>query len=361
MRFYSFALGITILFQMVSMHRGDVIKNWKLSKPARYHNESSFLSENIMPFVVPDLFSSKKGIFPLKRRNIVLTSTSSQIIPLVVNFVLSLYKLSLSHTTGNIEFIVVTFDEETIALCDRLYMPCWYPLGVFKKGGVISDPLYSKYDTDAFKKRTLAVTRIIHMLLTAGANVLNCDADIVLLKSPFDFFAQRNSFDMFISGNSLDNLNTGFYFVKSTERSIDFFKTMFTKCQTKDIDDQKCFNILANKTGYLAHIDMLPQMIFPTTGCLWGKMSHSKHAGAHVFHASCQLGLQKKLLFFRKHKMIGIGCMRTFMTRRLEMRGAETNILRNTLVSLLNISEQSRNARDFMENIYSNNNNECVW
>jgi hypothetical protein len=348
---------ITILFivQYQCYQISDVLS----SGAQRYVDQRYHLSQAVSSFTVSDMTISKKNTRPLKDRNIVITSSSAQILPLVVNMALSLHVLNINTTTTSaiVEFIIVVYDSISINHCEKLMLPCWYPKDLLKEWKIVNNGLYSDYGSDLFKQRTLVLTRIIHSLLKAGANVLSCDADVVLLKEPFQYFDQlATSFDFYISGNSLDNLNTGYYFVKSSKFTIHLFDEMLTKCKDNDMDDQKCLNTLLQHTptSYSDRVKFLPSADFPTTGCIWGNLKPTLQAQAYVFHASCQLGLQKKLIFFRKHRMIGIECMRFHMERRLEQRGMFQLILNRTMTDLMNTANQSSGLSDFMMRIYSN-------
>ena len=334
-------------------------QDWVLSSSAKVvASERDSLCSNIEPFRVSDIVTAKNRKFPLKNSEVILTSTSAQILPFVVNFVLSLYRLcDHPQMTIKAQFIIVAFDAETIDLCDKLWLPCWYPGNLFGEAKISGrNGLYSDYGSSIFNERTLVLTRIIYMLLEAGANILSCDADSVLLQPPHSYFARAGSnMHLFISGNTVDNLNTGYFYARRSPFTVKLFGDMYKQCKDDNIDDQKCLNKLLARRGLsFENVMLLPSDIFPTTGCVWGRLNQSARISAHLFHASCQLGLQKKLLFFRKHNMVGIECMRVRIARRLEQRGTYSGILNGTTSDLVNISSSSLNLRDFLNRIYSN-------
>ena len=275
---------------------------------------SAKLSNHIAAFSPEETFQSTTV-----HKEIIIASANSQVLPLVLNLLKSIRNLDIVPDAGRqLRFLLVVFNPEALTLCEEFALPCFYPKRLFAHLGIQHlDKTYMAYGSEHFKRITLSLTHIIGWFLREGWTVFNTDVDIVWLKSPYeapaDIFAYNNANDIAIGGNNRpyykknDDINTGFYRVKPTEWSVNFFEQMFKECEHRNVDDQDCMKKRLSEGGEaaMAHLAFLNTTDYPISGCVWKKMKDEDRKNrAHLFHAACMSGMAEKLSFMNNFGML---------------------------------------------------------
>ncbi|PHU22367.1 hypothetical protein BC332_07474 [Capsicum chinense] len=145
--------------------------------------------------------------------------------------------------------LIVAMDQTSYKRCMFLHLHC-YKLetdGV----GFIGEKLYMSKD---FIKMMWERTRFLGDILKSGYSFVFTDTDVLWLRNPFPRLSHNNSIDLQISTDEFNGnqwseanlINTGFYMIRSNNRTIALFDKWYTK---KD-----------NSTG-LKEQDVLQKMI----------------------------------------------------------------------------------------------------
>ena len=264
------------------------------------------LSSNVKAFSPNEVFV--KGT----KKELIMTSANSQVMPLVLNLLRSIKSLDISADDRQLRLLLVVFNPEALGLCEELRLPCFYPKHLFHQLGILHnmDRNYMVYGNEHFKRITLSLTHIIGWFLREEWTVFNTDVDIVWLKSPYDSSHISSSIfsytkDIAVGGNnrpyykSDHDINTGYYRVRPSEWSARFFERMYHECKDSHVDDQDCMKKLLSEGGETAmsHLAFLNTTDYPISGCVWKKMKDFQRERAHLFHAACMNGMAEKLGF----------------------------------------------------------------
>lgn len=272
------------------------------------------LSEHVKPFSPYEAFDKES------KRELLVISANSGVMPLVLNLLKSIKSLDLepgaSDEGRQLRFLVVVFTEETLSLCDMLHIPCYHPRKAFQVLGLMHlGSNYAQYGSDNFKRITLSLTHIIGWFLREGWTVFNTDVDIAWLRSPYKQPHSILSYgnDIAIGGNNRpyfnkdSDINTGYYRVRPSEWSSIFFEKMFHECKESNVDDQDCMKkkLKAGGDRSMAHVTFLNSTDYPISACVWRKMKEEdKKQRAHLFHAACMNGMAEKLGFMNDNGML---------------------------------------------------------
>ncbi len=159
------------------------------------------------------------------------------------------------------------------------------------------------FGTKEFNCLTLEKLRVVHEYLVAGKTILLCDVDIVMLKNPLpyvvkeleshDLVFQNEGYVYQISGKQA--INTGFFAVKSSKKTIDLFNIEDEVVQKKqDLNDQDLINLRLNRNNEFKKfkIKVLPEEDFPC-GRYW--FQNHKGCSPYLVHYNFLKGSDRKL------------------------------------------------------------------
>ncbi|KAI8816563.1 nucleotide-diphospho-sugar transferase-domain-containing protein [Fimicolochytrium jonesii] len=147
------------------------------------------------------------------------------------------------------KFIIVSQDPES-----NVYLKSNTLLSTFDGAaiGVDSTAAQSAWRSPAYNHIVKMKVLIVRQILEMGYHVLFSDVDIVWLDDPLKYFVgdvdwefEPNELgDDFQPGNTA---NTGFYWIKSSKKTIDLMKTVEVEAaKVPDLDDQTVWSILLN-------------------------------------------------------------------------------------------------------------------
>ncbi len=233
------------------------------------------------------------------------------------NLVLSIEKLGLKN------YILFAFDKESYnsMLSNNIQ--------VFYDESINCDQKFGKFGTAQFKNVTNYKFVPLLKLLKKGYNVLFVDADIVFIKNPFPFF--NKGFDISIQygqgeiineeylntkqnpiglgGDKYNYLCTGFFYVQSNQRSINFFEKalqcLLDNSDKVEFDDQDAFNEVFQKNRSNIKLDVLEPYLFPNGGVFTreSKFKDMCRKDPVILHANYVFGLQNKIKLFKEIDM----------------------------------------------------------
>ncbi|KAI3703588.1 hypothetical protein L1987_73778 [Smallanthus sonchifolius] len=135
---------------------------------------------------------------------------------------------------------------------------------------------------------------------TAGSHPANSDADIMWFRDPFSQFDKDDDIQFscdFFNGNPFDlrNLpNTGFSYVKSNEKTIQFYKFWYNSSMTyPGIHDQDAFNRIKSDP-FICNLGL--RIRFIDTTYFGGFCQPSRDLNkVCTMHANCCVGLENKV------------------------------------------------------------------
>jgi len=126
--------------------------------------------------------------------------------------------------------IMFATDQATYDLCQKLGIPAFYDESIF---GDLPEKAARGYGDKNFSQMMLAKVYCVHLVLSAGYNVLFQDVDVVWYKNPLPYFdtsPEVEEWDMMFQDDGARSAryapyspNTGFYFVRHNERTVYFF------------------------------------------------------------------------------------------------------------------------------------------
>lgn len=278
------------------------------------HNESSLWPAGLHSSVTAQPRCNQKGQLDqnvrafewggsLKSKEIILIFGNLEVVPLILNLLQSIREVKVSML---VSFLVVAMDAQALKLCSKLKIPAWYP-PLFDSVG----PRYSDFGSLEFRESLIRTTTCIKRFLELGYNVFLTDVDIVWLRDSYPYIMRSNA-TIWIGGNKVDQYNTGWYHSRANDQSV----SLFGKIMTCTIgDDQHCFNKYQGQ--YEGLIEYIPKTLFPTTGCAWKRLTPKEKEAAYVFHASCNVGMKNKLMFYCQNGMFRIDMFRNRTQRDL--------------------------------------------
>lgn len=182
-----------------------------------------------------------------------------------------------------------------------------YKLRVFEMSQIINTGTYLSRNFNIMTKRKFEA--IVH-LLELNEDVLYVDTDIVFLTNPlsqmdhgFDLNIQN---DQCASPYDLSYLCTGFMYIKSNTKTINFFKQALAEVVKSDytICDQCALNLLI-KNKYDISVNVLDVCKFPN-GCRYfkGTDKNCSRQDALIVHNNYIKGLDEKFKRFANNGLI---------------------------------------------------------
>ncbi len=129
------------------------------------------------------------------------------------NLLHSMKMVSLSN------YFVIALDGAMAHWLQQNKIPCYY------KQGTEEVAQYVTHNTEQFNKITRLKPYYVLEIIKLGYNVLLLDADVVLIRNPFDYFHSKprySEYDFFIQQDDVNIPNSGFYFMRSRSNTINF-------------------------------------------------------------------------------------------------------------------------------------------
>ncbi|KAK1261713.1 hypothetical protein QJS04_geneDACA018910 [Acorus gramineus] len=205
--------------------------------------------------------------------------------------------LSIGNGTRKLlkHLVIVALDDKAYARCFSLHLHC---ISLKIEGADFEGE--KRFMTPGFLKVGWRRIDFLRSVLQMGYNFISTDADIMWFRNPFSYFQPDGDFqitcDQFL-GNPVDlnnRANIGFQYVKSNNRTIEFFKFWYLQ-REKDPGhlDQDVFNSI-KYDPYVRKIGI--QFRFLTTALFGGFCQPSRDLNkACTMHANCCAGLGSKL------------------------------------------------------------------
>ena len=168
-------------------------------------------NDNVIRVFNPETISEDNDT-PFKNRELIVSSFEKQTVIWAVNFLESLFKLTRpleksGLSVDHIEVLFIVYDEETLKMCDKISLPCWYPLDMFsrpppaleskgrRKKRNENDAMNSPDGvvTNPFQLRAALRLQAVSRLVEGGANVLLSETDVYWLRTPYAYFSKENT------------------------------------------------------------------------------------------------------------------------------------------------------------------------
>ncbi|XP_074382792.1 uncharacterized protein At4g15970 isoform X3 [Apium graveolens] len=192
--------------------------------------------------------------------------------------------------------VVIALDQRAFSRCKDVHTHCF----TLSTEGVDFSQEAAFLSVDYLKMMWRRID-FLRYVLQMGYNFVFTDADIMWFRNPFPHFNRDMDFqiacDQFF-GNSTDvernNPNGGFTFVKSNNRSIEFYKFWYSSRENyPGFHDQDVFNRI-KMHSFLADIGL--KMRFLDTAYFGGFCEPSEDLNkVCTMHANCCIGLESKV------------------------------------------------------------------
>ena len=223
-------------------------------------------------------------LLPMVARNnhVVLTGVSYNYRFMLMNFVCNLRRLGVYDT-----LIVAAWDEEMYQFCFKMGLPVFlYETDVF---GKINMKVDMAYGSQAFRKVTKLKSQVVLAILKKGYDVTWTDTDIAWLQNPIplmanmesDFVVQSNAPSKEAVANGPLRINSGFYRVRSTPKTIVAMEQIVLHAAASPLTEQPSFYMVlcGGKEGNFKRGDseclypgpggvLLQDVAAPTEGCV---------------------------------------------------------------------------------------------
>ncbi|KAL5702231.1 hypothetical protein ACHQM5_027472 [Ranunculus cassubicifolius] len=212
----------------------------------------------------------------------------------IVDLFLESFRIG-DHTSRLLKhLVIIALDRKAYVRCLSVHLHCF----ALTTGLDLTKEAY--FMTPNYLNMMWRRIDFLRSVLEKGYNFIFTDADIMWFRDPFPRFYQNADFqiacDHFL-GNSydLDNrVNGGFNYVKSNNRTIQFYKFWYSSRETyPGRHDQDVFNMI-KYDPFITEIGLT--MRFLNTAYFGGLCEPSKNLN-HVctMHANCCFGLDSKL------------------------------------------------------------------
>ncbi|KAL2518668.1 Nucleotide-diphospho-sugar transferase family protein [Abeliophyllum distichum] len=191
--------------------------------------------------------------------------------------------------------VIISLDRKAFSRCLLVHMHCY---ALATEGVDFSHEAY--FMTPDYLKMMWRRINFLESVLEMGYNFIFTDADIMWFRDPFPHFHPNTDFQIacdHFSGDSSDienRPNGGFKFVRSNNRSIEFYRFWYSSRETyPGLHDQDVLNRIKNDS-FIREIGL--KMRFLDTAYFGGFCEPSKDLNqVCTMHANCCFGLDSKL------------------------------------------------------------------
>ncbi|KAK9065628.1 hypothetical protein SSX86_015029 [Deinandra increscens subsp. villosa] len=192
--------------------------------------------------------------------------------------------------------VVVTAGEKAYARCSKLHPHCYH---LITNGTNVSKE-EADFMTADYLKIVWSKIDFMGKVLDLGYNFVFSDADIMWFRDPFSHFDKDADIQIscdFFNGNPSDlrNLpNTGFSYVKSNNKTIQFYKLWYNSRMTyPGLHDQDAFNKI-KFSPFVRNVGL--RIRFVDTAYFGGFCRPSRDLNkVCTMHANCCVGLENKV------------------------------------------------------------------
>ncbi|KAK8955683.1 hypothetical protein KSP40_PGU019596 [Platanthera guangdongensis] len=191
--------------------------------------------------------------------------------------------------------VIIAFDKKAYLRCVAIHHHCF---ALATEG--VDFSVQENFMTDGYLKMMWRRIDFLRIVLEMGYNFIFTDADIMWFRSPLPRFFSDGDFqiacDQFY-GDPLDRNNRpngGFNFVKSNNRTIEFYKFWYSsRLKNPGFHDQDVLNIIKHDP-FIDKIGL--QMRFLSTRFFGGICQPSRDFNeVCTMHANCCIGLRRKI------------------------------------------------------------------
>ncbi|CAA0821372.1 Nucleotide-diphospho-sugar transferase family protein [Striga hermonthica] len=270
--------------------------NYRVRLVAKPYSNSSFSShvndnENSLESIL------RRASMEDNKTVIITTLNAAWIEP---NFIFDLFleSFKIGNRTQNLlkHLVVVALDQKAYSRCVYLHPHCF----ALKTNDDVDFSGTAHYMSDDYLKMMWIRIDFLRSVLEMGYDFVFSDADIMWLRNPFPRFDPNGDFQIacdFYRDNStnMHNFpNGGFTYVKSNERTIEFYKFWHTaKDYFPGKHDQDVFNEI-KFSPFLTRVGL--RVRFLDTAYFGGLCEPSKDLDLVVtMHANCCIGIYNKM------------------------------------------------------------------
>eukprot|EP01032_Pedospumella_encystans_P023021 gene23021-26075_t len=167
-----------------------------------------------------------------KRRVAIVMVANEGVMDLLLNFICSAEGVGVD--IGSV--VVFVGDNKFVSVIENIGAKAVYHPDL----GSMPAHAAKGYLDDTFSRMMWFKTTSVYLALSAGFEVMFQDVDLVWLKDPFPYFAERSEDILFMDDGARTPrytpffVNSGFYFVKYNERTLYMFEKMM-KCGASEI------------------------------------------------------------------------------------------------------------------------------
>ncbi|XP_052153421.1 uncharacterized protein At4g15970-like isoform X3 [Oryza glaberrima] len=191
--------------------------------------------------------------------------------------------------------VIIAFDWNAYKQCLKIHPYC-FALGT--DGVDFSEE--KRFLTSGYLEMMWKRIDFLRLVLESGFSFIFSDADIMWFRSPFPYFYPDGDFQIacdhyFGNATDLRNIaNGGFNYVKSNERSIEFYGFWYSsRLRYPGLHDQDVFNVIKHDP-YVSDIGL--KIKFLSTSYFGGFCEPSRDLNkVCTMHANCCIGLQSKV------------------------------------------------------------------
>lgn len=226
-------------------------------------------------------------------------------------------------------YVVAAFDVQGYDFCLAHGLPCFTAtLGMGSPE--ISASLPHVWTTDQFKKLTKRKSQEALRILELGYDILWTDVDVFWKSDPLKDISKRmnDSTQIHIQSDALWGIdpnswvNSGFYFVKSSQQTINVFKDIINDSHTSDESEQPSFNrvlcqerVSPNECRNTQHevvtrvLDR-ERYVHGASYHIYKDVTRQSRDDVIMFHANYRAGIQEKEETLKAHGfwLLGNGC-----------------------------------------------------
>ncbi|KAL9324352.1 hypothetical protein ACSQ67_009209 [Phaseolus vulgaris] len=191
--------------------------------------------------------------------------------------------------------VVITWDQKAHTRCLALHKHCYH---LETKGDNFTGEAF--FMTADYLNMMWRRIEFLGSVLDMGYNFVFTDTDIMWLRDPFKRFYKDADFQIacdFFNGDSynLDNYpNGGFNYVKSSSRTIRFYKFWFnSRSAYPKLHDQDVLNKI-KKSSFISNMNL--KIRFLSTDYFGGFCQHAEDFNkVSTMHVNCCIGLENKV------------------------------------------------------------------
>lgn len=213
----------------------------------------------------------------------------------MIDVFLESFRIGINTSRLLNHLVIVALDDKAYTRCVELHPHCY---DLTTKGTNFSGRAY--FMTPVYLKMMWRRINFLRSVLELGFNFIFTDADIMWFRDPFLRFYPDAEFQIacdFFNGNTYDvnnSPNGGFNYVKSSKRTIAFYKFWYTsRLKYPGNHDQDVLNRIKHDP-FVSKIGL--HLRFLSTAYFGGFCQPSRDLNAVcTMHANCCTGLERKL------------------------------------------------------------------